>query len=124
MCTLMAPKFIPELRPFLELQTHLSNCLFNISTWMSNKYLKLNMSKNSLLIVPLKPALSRVFSILLIAISFYQMFRSKCLKSSSTLILSHPKSNLSTDLLVIAPNIPRISLCSSPLLLVPWSKPP
>lgn len=35
---------------FLQLQTRMPNCLFDISTWMSKKYLKLNMFKNNLLI--------------------------------------------------------------------------
>lgn len=44
--TLMPPKFIPLAWPPL---THISYCLFNNSTWISNEHCELNMSQTELL---------------------------------------------------------------------------
>lgn len=35
-----------------ELQTHIINCLYNISLWMPNRYLKLTVNKTEKLTVP------------------------------------------------------------------------
>lgn len=54
-----------DLSPFL--QSHISFCLQNISTWVSHHLLKLNMSETELIISPHPPSFSPCFSRLSIA---------------------------------------------------------
>lgn len=49
-----------DLSPFL--QSHISFCLQNISTWVSHHLLKLNMSDTELIISPQSPSFSPCFS--------------------------------------------------------------
>lgn len=68
----------PQLSP--KLQIHVSNCQFDILTWMANKIPKPNMFKTAFLIFSLKPVLFRVFLISLTDNSNLSRYSGKNLK--------------------------------------------
>lgn len=78
-----------------ELQTHISKCLLNISTWMAYRHHKLNRSGTELIFTNLQNQLYKESSLShLIVILFFWLLRSKLLESSLTPIaFSQPTCN-------------------------------
>lgn len=88
------PKVHIQLRLSPKCQTHKSNCLLDISTWMSNRHLTLIMPKTEFLIVSPKLPLPMVSPISLKGNTLSYLLRPKAFELSS---LSHFTSGLSAN---------------------------
>lgn len=86
------PKVHIQLRLSPECQTHKSNCLLDISTWMSNRHLKLSMPKTEFLTVSPKLPLPMVSPISLKGNTLPYLLRPKAFELS--LIPLFPISHL------------------------------